>query len=991
MSSPSHSSVSSSHSTEPPVTGEPLAPIALQDTLLQGADLEAFDTVQSELPPHAQAVLQPSSQTNHYELIRELGRGAMGTVYLARDTKLGRLVAIKFLNGYNEVSAERFIAEARMTAQCQHENIVVIHDVDKFQGQPYMVLEYLEGQSLRRLLQGRRIPVTRAVELIVPVVRALQRAHEFNIVHRDLKPDNIIVTDTGTVKVLDFGIAKPLGDTNTPRSRSLPGETIPGHAVSRNSLTVREGKLAGTVPYMSPEQWGADTIDCRTDLWAVGLILFEMLAGRHPLDPLDNQAVSQIPDLEKPMPRLRGVVADAPAEIAGIVDRCLHKRKAERFASAAELLDALEPLLPGRYRTSLDSELSPYAGLAAFQEADADRFFGRERDVARMLVRIREHSLVGVVGPSGVGKSSFIRAGVIPALKRSGEAWEIHITRPGRKPLAGLASLLAPILEHGSADEPDVYHTLVTRLERAPGYLAQSMRAQASARSCKILLFVDQFEELYTLVPDRAMRQAFIACLMAMADHTSSPLRVAVSMRSDFLDRAAEDRDFIEDLTGGLIFLAPPDREGLRAALTLPAEMHGYRFDPPDLVDEILSTLEATSGALPLLQFAATKLWDARDRKHQRLTRESYAEVGGIAGALASHADSVLASLAPRQQRLVRAIFLRLVTPERTRALIDVSELRQLDDPGQMQSLIDHLINARLLVAQTGLSGYEPGDDDATVELVHESLIDNWPTLGSWLEQHHEHVAFITQLRSAAAQWHSKGKSQGLLWRGEAVEEARRFQSRFDGELSQKEREYLEAVLALADRSRRIKRGAIAATIIFLTVLVAAAAIALILIRNAEKQARLEAEKARAAEALARSAESNARANQRVAEERLAEITATREQRDKAQQKADDATAVAEEKKAEAAKSKSELIESNRQLRRALESAQAEKVRAERESESARKSAQAAIAASKELEQTIKMLGVTNQRLQAQLDKERALNRKKEKELDGLSDGDELK
>src|SRR5438270_6782636 len=149
--------------------------------------------------------LAAGARIRQYEIIRELGRGGMGVVYLARDTKLARRVAIKFLMAEERDLIDGFLREARATAACHHENIVVIHEVDEHQGVPYMVLEYLEGQSLRGFIKGRQLAPSRVVELMVPVARALVRAHELNIVHRDLKPENIFVTSSGTIKVLDFG------------------------------------------------------------------------------------------------------------------------------------------------------------------------------------------------------------------------------------------------------------------------------------------------------------------------------------------------------------------------------------------------------------------------------------------------------------------------------------------------------------------------------------------------------------------------------------------------------------------------------------------------------------------------------------------------------------------------------------------------------------------------------------------------------------------
>src|SRR5262245_9260456 len=198
--------------------------------------------------------LAPGSTVNQYELIREIGSGGMGTVFLARDTRLGRRVAIKFLHTSDAELSQRFILEARTTASCSHENIVVIHEVGEHKGMPFMVLEYLQGQSMKKLVGGQRVPQARAVELIVPVVRALVCAHGQNIVHRDLKPDNVVVTDSGTIKVLDFGIAKVLqsSEQGSPaaiaagRVAGAGGATGPG--TDRSEIT-QAGAILGTLAF----------------------------------------------------------------------------------------------------------------------------------------------------------------------------------------------------------------------------------------------------------------------------------------------------------------------------------------------------------------------------------------------------------------------------------------------------------------------------------------------------------------------------------------------------------------------------------------------------------------------------------------------------------------------------------------------------------------------------------------------------------------------
>src|SRR6185503_5785246 len=334
----------------------------------------------------------PGTRIGQYEIIRELGRGGMGAVYAARDTKLGRKVAIKLLNSNNQPElTARFILEAKATARCSHENIIVIHEVGEHDGNPFLVLEYLQGGPLTQLLRdGRRFPPAQAIELMVPVVRALTVAHAHNIVHRDLKPDNIFVTDSGTIKVLDFGIAKLIHGDPDDASGLAPGVSrvfdpatgIPAPAIPRE-LT-RRGTLVGTLPYMSPEQWGGGgaVVDHQTDVWAVGIILFEMVTGHHPLFPLRNWDLKITGFVREPMPSVRGACPNIPDELADIIDRCLLKRKDHRMATARDLLDALEPLLPGRYARPLRSDESPYAGLKSFQESDAHRFFGRTRDVA---------------------------------------------------------------------------------------------------------------------------------------------------------------------------------------------------------------------------------------------------------------------------------------------------------------------------------------------------------------------------------------------------------------------------------------------------------------------------------------------------------------------------------------------------------------------------------------------------------------------------------
>jgi eukaryotic-like serine/threonine-protein kinase len=926
----------------------PAAPVGSALDALEGSEVPQLSALRTELPA-------PGSRIGQYEIIRELGRGGMGAVYAARDTKLGRKVAIKFLYGDQQAGANqaeytaRFLIEAQATAQCSHENIVVIHEVGEHAGYPFMVLEHLQGAPLTQLLQdGRKLPAAQAVELIVPVVRALILAHSHDIVHRDLKPDNIFVTDSGTIKVLDFGIAKLLHGEKTeaaPMARGTDAKALTPPANAPKHLT-RRGTMVGTLPYMSPEQWGGNggIVDHQTDLWAIGIILFEMIAGHHPLAPREGWELMVTGVVQESMPSIRAACPGLPDELAVVIDRCLMKPKNLRFASARALLDALEPLLPGRYVRRLRSDESPYAGLNSFQESDAHRFFGRARDVGAAVARLRDVPLLGIVGPSGVGKSSFVRAGVVPALKASGEAWSTLVVRPGRSPMAALAYALTPIVSAVSTTvsaDLTQQQAVVEHLYAEPGYFGAALRSQARSRGQHILVFVDQFEELYTQVADARERHAFTACLAGVCDDATTPLRLMLSLRSDFLDHVAEAPALLAELTRGLFFLLPPNREGLRDALLQPAEMAGYRFETDAMVESMLDHLEHTPGALPLLQFAASQLWEMRDREKRLLTAESYARIGGTAGALASHADSVLAECTSREQTLVRALFLRLITPERTRAIAPMAELYALSpDFGEVHRVIDRLVRSRLLVSQTTAVG--PGTNGGaggggSVEIVHESLIHSWPLLRRWLDENQDDAGFLEQLRNAANQWQAKGYPQGLLWSGEAMEEARLWHSRYRGELPELQRSYLQAVFSLSDRTARRKRAAVISAMVFLSLLVIAAGVALFMIRAAQKDATDQARLAQQQLLLTQAAEITANAERQKADierkkaieasqqlgTRNAELMKAIDTATRAQSSAEVARNEAEEARLRAEKSKRR---ERRSKRRATEAAQVAQV-----------------------------------------------------------------
>lgn len=857
----------------------------------------------------------PGTVIGQYELIRELGRGGMGVVYLARDNKLGRRVAIKFMQMRHSELTHRFIKEAQVTARCVHENIVVIHEVNEFEGSPFMVLEYVEGEALSAL-RGDPQPMTRVVEIMVAVARALVCAHDEGIVHRDLKPENVRLGTNGAVKVLDFGIAKLL--ERVPAGPSGPVTVRPV------SPDAHKTGVIGTMNYMSPEQWGAwPETDHRTDFWSVGLMLYELLSGVHPLAGRPHLA-SWVMQVDEPIPSVATVAPDLPADLVRVVDTCLSKDPDKRYANARDLVRELEPFLPGRYHADLSrTATGPYAGLRTFQEEDAGRFFGRTTECAEVQARLREVALLAVVGPSGVGKSSFVRAGIIPALKCGG-GWEVFTLRPGHHPMQALSKLCARFANADPGNgEAQSERDLEPRLFEEPGLFGTLVRQYCRRVSKRVLIAVDQFEELYTLVPDPQARRALTSCLCSAADDVSSPVRVVATIRADFLGRVAEDAQFMNELRKGLFFLGPPSPEGLRQALVEPAEAVGYRFESQAMVEDMLRFLEASPSGLPLLQFAASQLWEARDPVSRRLTEASYRGMGGVAGALVTYADRVISMLSDEQQRKCRQLFSHLVTSERTRAVRTMRELEELlGDTTHTVELVNELVDSRLLVMHAR-------SQDPAVEIVHESLIMSWPTLQRWLDANHEDSLFLDQLLAAANQWHSNREASGLLWGDDMVVELKRFQRRYQGKLPSVAQAFVSRIEQHALRGKRIK-GSLAVLGLLVTVaLLAAAAVALATISR--QKARAEAN------------EQRAWSLQYSAEQRLMQV-------EEANRRAENAIAKKTEAEQEVKTKNLQLTSQNERLGRALQLAQHLRMRAQASRTEAEENATRALMAKMEAE-----------------------------------------
>ncbi len=278
---------------------------------------------------------------SHYEVIEKLGEGGMGVVYKARDTELGRLVAIKLLSGQAAADPERrrrFLQEARAASSLNHPNIITIYEIGHADGLDFIVMEYVDGPSLKALIPPPGMPVREAVPLAVQIASALGKAHEAGIIHRDVKPANILLTSTHTVKVVDFGLAK----LAVPAVGASDDKT-PTLSMQSASQQTREGVILGTVAYMSPEQAEGKPIDARSDVFSFGVLLYEMLTGRRPFQG-DSDLSTLMAIVRDPAPRLPD---EFPAEVAGIVRRALEKKREARYGSGAEMARELTALQQG--------------------------------------------------------------------------------------------------------------------------------------------------------------------------------------------------------------------------------------------------------------------------------------------------------------------------------------------------------------------------------------------------------------------------------------------------------------------------------------------------------------------------------------------------------------------------------------------------------------------------------------------------------------------
>ncbi len=280
--------------------------------------------------------LDSGSRLGSYEIVSLLGSGGMGDVYKAKDLKLGRTVAIKLLQKNLAADPERlksFEQEARAASALDHPNIVTIHDIAEVDGQHFIVMQYVEGKTLRELMAAKRLPLSKTIHYAIQIADGLARAHSHGIVHRDLKPDNIMVTEDGLVKILDFGLAKLIepSDWTEASTRDLA------------QPHTKEGHIVGTAPYMSPEQAQGQKVDARSDIFSFGSVLYEMVTGRRAFSA-DSMPELLVAIIKAEPDKASDIVPSMPLDLGKAINRALKKEADRRFQSMADVRVELQEI-----------------------------------------------------------------------------------------------------------------------------------------------------------------------------------------------------------------------------------------------------------------------------------------------------------------------------------------------------------------------------------------------------------------------------------------------------------------------------------------------------------------------------------------------------------------------------------------------------------------------------------------------------------------------
>lgn len=721
-----------------------------------------------------------------YELRDRRSEQEYGPVYRAYQHSLGREVSVLVFH-QDLVSDPRFVrrfeSEAHRLVQLEHPHLVPL--IDFWREPDRAVIVYRSwGEDLGMQL-GRAFSFDRIMAIVLRVGSGLAHAHERGTIHGALSPSSILLDEEGNPAVGGLGLASMVEGIVRLRSDE----------------------------YTAPEVLNGE-LSPAADVYALGAIAVELLSGR-------------------PLPRDRGLPS-IEGQVGRVIARAVDPDPSSRIRSMREFI--AEMSVVRGWDSDVDVELSgarnPYKGLNAFIESDGADFFGRDDLTDELTATVESETLTVVVGPSGIGKSSVVRAGLVTALRNgalaSSEDWLITDMFPGVHPFEELAAALSRVALHWPSGEIDSIRDSSTTL------------ADACARLCAgtVVLVIDQLEELFTLTDDVSERDAFLAMLAQLAGSQSGNVRVVCTLRADYFDRPLEDPDFGKAIRERIVAVQALSITELEDAVRKPAEAVGVSVDP-DLVAIIAQEAAREPGGLPLLQHTMTELFERRSR--DRLTVADYRESGGLVGSIGRRAERIYTGFPPEARAATRDIFLRLVTvtenAEDSRRRVRQSELERLPvDVAVVHTVLEAFGRHRLLTFDR-----DPATRGPTIEVAHEAILREWDRLAGWIDAARDDLLMRRRVDSIAREWDDSGRESSYLLGGSRLELIEAWLDRTGIELTDFETDFLvesrRAVEAQRVRHRRTRLRVLTGLGVALVVISVLVTVSLVQGRAAERRA----------------------------------------------------------------------------------------------------------------------------------------------------------
>ncbi|MEA2010941.1 MAG: BTAD domain-containing putative transcriptional regulator [Actinomycetota bacterium] len=717
----------------------------LEQSILEHSPDLTFPTV-----PHSTPESAGPDVIRGFEIRRPIGSSHWGKTYVAYQRSLEREVAVKVINplfSRDDEFMERFHADISQMIRVTHPNIVPFYDTWRDSDGAYIVRRYFPRGSLQDAISRGSWNPEDTARLITQIGSALEAVHRNGRVHGDVKPSDIMLDEHSNAYITDFAL---------PMSVFGGEEAFLAHRRADGNLLSDEELLAERTPQI--------------DIRGLSATAREMIDG-----------------------------TDVSPGIAAVLDKGSSVDASDRYMTMAEFVEAFGAASGDRGTPVVPISHNPYKGLRAFSEADAGDFFGREEFVSSLVPRLARSGpgCLVLVGASGIGKSSIVNAGLIPAL-RSGslpgsQSWHIVKMHPGVHPYGELAGALRQI---SAGTDPQA----LGHLTWGDISIGEALTSTFGNPTGDVLLVIDQFEELFTLVRDESVRASFIESLVDAVDDPNVHLRLVLALRADFYDRPLRYPRLAALLSGCMITVMPMTAAELETAITKPALRAGAELDP-GLAGRIVDDVHHQPGVLPLVQYALTDLFDHRDGN--RITAEAYENSGGVRGPLATRPEATYFDLSAEAQAAARQIFLHLVAVnddgEAARRRVQRSELTSIVGYEHAAgTVIDSFGDARLLSFDR-----HPVTRSPTVEIAHDALLTKWDRLRGWVDDHRSDVRLLQRLANATADWISSNKDPEFLLVGGMLDRLEGWSKATDLALSDAERSLIEASVDARDFEER--------------------------------------------------------------------------------------------------------------------------------------------------------------------------------------------